>query len=68
LTDHSLVTVIAPDCITADSLTKVVSVLGPREGMRLVEGTGGVAARVVRKPGEQVEIYESRRFAAWCEP
>src|SRR5213075_2826079 len=53
LTDHSLVTVLAPDCITADSLTKVASVLGPQEGMRLIEETRGVAARVVRKPGER---------------
>src|SRR5437016_7258555 len=31
LTDHSLVTVIAPDGITADSLTKVGSILPPEE-------------------------------------
>ena len=68
LTDHSLVTVVAPDCITADSLTKVVSVLGPREGMRFIEATPGVAARIVRRPGERIELHESHRFARYCEP
>jgi FAD:protein FMN transferase len=63
LTDHSLVTVIAEDCMTADSLTKVVSVLGPEPGAVLVERTAGAVVRVVRKPGEQVEVYESRRFS-----
>jgi thiamine biosynthesis lipoprotein len=62
LIDHSLVTVIAPDGITADSLTKAVSVLGPKDGLRLIESTPGTAARVVRKPNDQIEIYESSRF------
>jgi thiamine biosynthesis lipoprotein len=62
LTDHSLVTVIAPDCITADSLTKVVSVLGPERGLRFIEATRAVAARVVRRPAEQIELHESLRF------
>jgi len=63
LTDHSLVTVIAPNGTTADSLTKVVSVLGPEKGLRFVEKTPLVAARVVRKPGEVIEVRESSRFA-----
>jgi thiamine biosynthesis lipoprotein len=67
LTDHSLVTVIASDCITADSLTKVVSVLGPLEGLNIIEGTRGVAARIVREPAEKVETYESSRFARYYE-
>lgn len=62
LTDHSLVSVIAKDCMTADSLTKVVSVLGPEKGLKFIENTRGVAARVVRKPTVRIEVYESRRF------
>jgi thiamine biosynthesis lipoprotein len=62
LTDHSLVTVVARDCITADSLATAVSVLGPSEGMKLVEATTGAAARIVRRPEEQIEVYESKRF------
>jgi thiamine biosynthesis lipoprotein len=62
LTDHSLVSVIAPDSITADSLTKVVSVLGPEKGLKFIEATPNVAARVMREPGEKIEAYESSGF------
>lgn len=67
LTDHSLVTVIARDCMTADSLTKVVSVLGPERGLKFIEGEAGVAARVVRQPGDTVEAYETRPFGRYYE-
>ncbi|MHB8520661.1 MAG: FAD:protein FMN transferase [Limisphaerales bacterium] len=67
LTDHSLVTVIARNCFTADSLTKPVSVLGPMAGLRLIEQTRGAAARVVRQPGEKMEAYESSRFDRYYE-
>ena len=67
LTDHSLVSVIAPDSMTADSLTKVVSVLGPEKGLKLIEATPGVAAHVMREPGEKLEAYETSRFAKYYE-
>jgi thiamine biosynthesis lipoprotein len=53
LTDHSLVTIVAPDCISADSLATAVSVLGPGEGQRLIEETPNAAARIVRIPPEK---------------
>lgn len=62
LTDHSLVTVIAPDSMTADSLATTVSVLGPVEGLKLIESVPGVAARIVRQPADRLEVYESIRF------
>ena len=62
LTDHSLVTIIARDCLTADSLATAVSVLGPEAGLKLVESTRGAAMRTVRQPGAQVEVRESPRF------
>jgi thiamine biosynthesis lipoprotein len=65
LTDHSLVTVIASDCMTADSLTKVVSVLGPQKGLDIIKRTRGVVARVVRHPAESIETYESTGFAQY---
>ncbi len=55
LTDHSLVSVLASDCLTADSLATAVSVLGPERGLRLIEETPGTAARVVRKLGAAIE-------------
>jgi thiamine biosynthesis lipoprotein len=65
LTDHSLVNVIAPESITADSLTKVVSVLGPKKGLKFIENTPGVAARIIRDPTGQIEIKESSRFSRY---
>jgi len=67
LTDHSLVTVIAPDCTTADSLATAVSVLGPAKGLKLIEQTPQVAAHIVRRPGTVIEVYESRNFASYEE-
>ena len=67
LTDHSLVTVIAPDGITADGLSTTVSVLGPQAGMQLVEQIRGAAAVVVRKPAGQIETVESPGFRRYCE-
>jgi thiamine biosynthesis lipoprotein len=62
LTDHGLVTVIAADAMTANGLTTSVSVLGPALGMKLVEGTPGAAARVVRQPDGKIESIESARW------
>jgi thiamine biosynthesis lipoprotein len=68
LTDHSLVTAIGPDCMTADSLTKVVSVLGPGLGLKFIANTPRVEARVVRQPGAGVEVYQTRGFEKHLEP
>ena len=62
LTDHSLVTVLAPDCFTADSLATTVSVLGPERGMQLIEHTPDTAARLVRQPAEKIEATQSSRW------
>jgi len=62
LTDHSLVTVIAPDGMTANGLSTSISVLGPERGLKLVEETPGAAAHIMRQPGEKVELYESARW------
>jgi thiamine biosynthesis lipoprotein len=67
LTDHSLVNVIAPESITADSLTKVVSVLGPQKGLRFIEQTPEVAARIMRDPDGKIETFESSRFSQYYE-
>jgi thiamine biosynthesis lipoprotein len=48
LTDRTSVTVIARDCTSADSLATAVSVLGPKEGLKLIEHTPGTAAWIVR--------------------
>jgi FAD:protein FMN transferase len=65
LTDHSVVNIIAPESITADSLTKVVSVLGPRKGLEFIQRIPGVSARIMRDPKGVVESYESPGFAQY---
>jgi thiamine biosynthesis lipoprotein len=67
LTDHSLVTVIAPNDFTADSLTKVMSVLPPKDALRFLQGTPNAHVRIVRKPGRRVEVEESQWFHRYYE-
>ena len=62
LTDHGSVTVIAPDCTTADSLASAVSVLGPKAGLKLIEATPQTAAFIARAPQGKLETYESSRW------
>lgn len=68
LTDHSLVTVIARDCTTADSLATTVSVLGPKSGLGLIRRTAGTAVRIVRQPAQNLEVVESRGFRKFYDP
>jgi thiamine biosynthesis lipoprotein len=67
LTDHSLVTVIAPDDFTADGLTKVMSVLDPQAALKFIAKMPNVSVRIVRKPGDKVEPYESKGFRKYYE-
>jgi thiamine biosynthesis lipoprotein len=55
-------TVVAPDGITADSLTKVVAILGPEKGFPVLEKERGVSGRFVRKDDGGVEVRTSKRF------
>lgn len=48
LTDHSSVTVIAPTAMRADALASAVSVLGPTEGIKLIEKTPVAATLIVQ--------------------
>jgi len=66
LTEQRLVHVIALDAITADSLATAISVLGPGDGMRLVDGGKRLGARVVSRDAlGQVRLAESPVFRAW---
>jgi thiamine biosynthesis lipoprotein len=62
LTDHCQVTIVAPDGITAEGLSKAVSVLGPEKGLKLVEQTPRAAAFVLRAPEGKVEKHQSARW------
>jgi thiamine biosynthesis lipoprotein len=68
MTDRTGVTVIAPDCITADGLDTAVAALGPKAGLELIEQTPGAAAFIVRPTDGAPEIFESERFKAFVIP
>jgi thiamine biosynthesis lipoprotein len=68
MTDRLGVTVIARDCITADSLDTAVSVMGPQAGLKLIEETPGGAAFMVRPTDGEPQVFESRRFGAFVAP
>jgi thiamine biosynthesis lipoprotein len=62
LTDPMSVTVVARDCITADSYATAVCVLGPERGLKLIEATPGAAALIVRRVNGQLKTQESLSF------
>jgi thiamine biosynthesis lipoprotein len=68
LIDHSLITIIARDCTTADGLATAVSVLGPERGLQLIAVTPHTEALVVRHPQDKIEVRESRGFKKFDAP
>jgi FAD:protein FMN transferase len=63
LTGRRSVTVIAPKGITADSMTKAVSILPSDQALKLVEETPGAAAYIViLDKDEKPIVTESKRF------
>ena len=57
-------TVVAADGITADSLTKAVAVLGPKEGFEVLAKYRGASGRHVRKTDGGAEVVASKGFPA----
>ena len=56
------VTVVARHGITADSMTKVVAVLGPERGLPIIDATEGASALIVRQTNQGEEAIFSKRF------
>ena len=67
LAERSSVTIVAPDGITADSLATAVSVLGPVEGLELIETMPHAEGVVVVARDGQVETFESTGMATLSE-
>jgi len=55
-------TVVAKDGISADSLTKVVAVLGPEKGFKIIEGVKGASARFVAKTDKATTVKMTKDF------
>jgi FAD:protein FMN transferase len=62
LTDHSSVTVVGPDGLSTDGLSSAVAVLGPEKGLKLVDGTPGAAALIVRVIDGKQQTYQSKKW------
>jgi FAD:protein FMN transferase len=67
LTDQSLVTVIASDAFTADSLATAASVLGPSRGLSLLTASENVEGHIVRRPGQVIEVKQTPGFERYLE-
>ena len=65
LTDHSLVTMIGPEGMTVDALSKVVSVLGSDRAFPRLRGFRGVQSLVLRQPEGRVLCAETEGFHRW---
>ena len=63
MTDHSLVTVIAPTGMTADALATAISVMPAADAIALINSTPEAAARIVRKTNTAIEVTVAGRWA-----
>jgi len=61
------VTIIAPDATTADALATGVFVLGPGEGMSLVESLPGIEGLIISEVGENEQMNSSRGWEKFLE-
>jgi thiamine biosynthesis lipoprotein len=55
-------TVVAPNGLWSDPLTKVVAVLGPEKGFPIIEQTKGVSGYFVRKTEKGEQAFASKHF------
>jgi thiamine biosynthesis lipoprotein len=62
LTDRATVTVVGPQGMLTDAMSKVVAVLGPGRGFPLIDQTPGMAAMVARLEDGKTRIYKSVRW------
>ena len=51
-----------PDATVADALSTALSVLTPETGLRMIEATDGVEARIVRRLSGIEKTYVSKNF------
>ncbi len=62
LVGRTSATAIAPTGMQADSLTKVIAVLGPEKGFAILEREKGASGRFARKTDRGLEVKASKRF------
>jgi thiamine biosynthesis lipoprotein len=62
LTERLQATIVARSVTDTDSFATAVSILGVERGLALVESQPEMAALILRKESEKIEVFESRRF------
>ena len=62
LMDHSLVSVLGPNAMDTDALSKVIAVLGPERGIPIAEQMEGVSVYVIRAPEGRLEEWRSANW------
>jgi FAD:protein FMN transferase len=62
LTDRASVTVVGPDGLSTDGLSSAAAILGPENGMALIESTPGAAGLMIRVVNGKEQVYVSRRW------
>ncbi|MCA9219943.1 MAG: FAD:protein FMN transferase [Planctomycetales bacterium] len=62
LTHRSGVTIIAPDCMTADAAASAVSVLGPKKGAALILSHDKLEGMIATVENDQPHIWKSSGF------
>ena len=67
LTNSSLVTVVAPDGLTADALATVLSLLPPEQGLKLLQSMPEVSALIVRPQGPRSQKWATGLFLAFVQ-
>jgi thiamine biosynthesis lipoprotein len=65
LTMRSSVSILASKGVDADALASAVAVLGPRQGVELVERLTGVETLIVYQQGEAVATRQTEGFRRW---
>jgi thiamine biosynthesis lipoprotein len=67
LTSRLVVSVCAPDCMTADGLATAMSVLGTEKSLALARGFLGVSVRICDMQAEPAKVYTTGDFPR-CRP
>jgi thiamine biosynthesis lipoprotein len=62
LTGHSSVTIVAPNGTSSDSLATAVSVLGPEQGLEVIDATEGAAALILQATETGTRTFASKRW------
>lgn len=56
------VTIIAPDCITADAFSTAIFVLGPDAGLRVLNEMKPIEGMIVNNDGKDIKVYKTDGF------